>query len=314
MSNAQENFRQSMKELLQLFVTAVPSYKEVNDLYGVCDSLDMKKIAKRYLTNMVPHLQDIADGKDEMFYTNLKPFPKFYVKKVWPLLSPNQRGKALVLFRLLIVLGQMVMNDEEELDVFAGVGDDNKDYGINDMFTGEQMDYSDFKPDMGKLVNMLGLDKYFGDISKIGEELKNISDDDIEKASSQIKKMMGQDTDTGTQDLISTILSDIKKELGTTDLSKGDVITNMMNIAESVSNRVRPTVNSKQRENLAASMENLTKNFGKEMGVDPKDIPDPEQMMKNAGIDPDNLDEDMSEADAAKLMGSMMANMNMGKK
>jgi hypothetical protein len=311
MDNIIENYKMTLLELLNLFDTVSPEYNKIKKLILNVPDLDIVKFSQRYLDVMLPNLQDIIDGNDEMFFTNIKPFPTIYIKRIWPKMDSDQRAKSLVMFRILIVLSNQILsngeqhnadnkvvdstNDKEkgkekgkedetqpiQFNPYIGIGVDINDYGVDDMFTGEGLNYENFKPDMSKLVNLLGIDKYFGgDISDFGEKLKNMNESDIEDASKQIRKMIGANVDSQTTDMINEMLSNITQEIKKVDFSEGDAMTTMMDIAETVSVQLQPKMTQEKRDKLASSMSSMTSNFGQQLGMSEDDLQDPNKLLQ----------------------------------
>lgn len=303
MDNIIDNYRTTLFELLTLFDTVSPEYDKIKKLIANIPDLDIVKFSQRYLDIILPHLQDIIDGKDEMFFTNIKPFPTIYIKRIWPKLGADQRAKSLVMFRILIVLSQMILSHKTDKDVdkdvdkttevntdtqqivqfnpYIGIGADINEYGVDDMFTGDGLNYENFKPDMSKLVNLLGIDKYFGgDIADFGDKLKNMNEKEIEEASNQIKNMIGVNVDKQTTDMINEMLGNITEEIKKVDFTKGDAMTTMMDIAESVSIKLQPQMTKEKRDKLASSMTHMTNNFGQQLGMTDAELQNPENLIK----------------------------------
>jgi len=315
MDNIIENYKMTLLELLNLFDEVSPEYNKIKKLILNVPDLDIVKFSQRYLDVMLPNLQNIIDGNDEMFFTNIKPFPTIYIKRIWPKMDSDQRAKSLVMFRILIVLSNMILsngkqqnadknvtevaevandnkekgnekgkeNEKEpiEFNPYIGIGADINEYGVGDMFTGEGLNYENFKPDMSKLVGLLGIDKYFGgDIGDFGEKLKNMNESDIEDASKQIRKMIGANVDSQTTDMINEMLSNITREIKKVDFTEGDAMATMMDIAETVSVQLQPKMTQEKRDKLASSMSSMTSNFGQQLGMSKDDLQDPNKLLQ----------------------------------
>lgn len=146
---------------------------------------------------------------------------------------------------------------DKEFNPFVGVGGDAGNISTDDLFNNVKYDPNMKIEDMAKLM---GVDKMMN-MDELSEQLKNISPDDIEKASDNIKGLLGMQNNDDASQVITMMLSDITKELKSNDLGG---INGIFGIAEKVAKRLTPVINSKNinPETLFAGTKNLIKNGG----------------------------------------------------
>ena len=82
------------------------------------------------------------------------------------------------------------------------------------------------------------------DMKKFSEDIKNINNDEIAEATGNIKKLLGKNADEKTSNLLSDMLDSITNELQGNNISEGDPISNIMKVAETVANKMKPRIES----------------------------------------------------------------------
>lgn len=155
---------------------------------------------------------------------------------------------------------------EEKKEVFnpyIGIGTDGSDYTVEDIVAGKDSLPEDgpARPGLGSLMNTLGLDKMLN-IDELKEQLQNMSKDDIEEATKNIKGLFGDNIDdAGTTNLINSMLTSIQDELKNNDLSEGNPFDNIMKVAESVATKIKPQMKDEDAQKIFASTQNLANKY-----------------------------------------------------
>jgi len=90
-------------------------------------------------------------------------------------------------------------------------------YSMNEMFSGPEILPGDSPNSSGILGNLNGL----LDVEKLSEELKNMTPEQIDEATNNIKSLLG-DTDQKTTDVIHTMLTGIQNELKSESIDTSD--------------------------------------------------------------------------------------------
>jgi len=197
-------------------------------------------------------------------------------------------------------LPQSILNKyvNKEFDPFVGVGVTKKDYSVQDLMESTAtIPKETGMSGLGGLTSMLGVDKMF-DMSKLTEQLKNISKEDIDEATQNIKELLGNNVDSNTSDMINMMLHDITDELKKENLGEGNPISNIGKIAETVAQKVMPKIDPKKIDmsKIFNSTQNLAKNLADKQGN--KIFGDKENPL----------------AMLSNIMENQMKNMNGGKK
>ncbi len=95
-------------------------------------------------------------------------------------------------------------------------------------------------PGLESMIRMTGLDKTI-DIGKLTEQLKNMTDEDINEATNQIKSFMGDKIDSRNSEFIGDMLSKISNELKSSPVGT-DPLKHILGISEKVSKQMEPSV------------------------------------------------------------------------
>jgi hypothetical protein len=136
-----------------------------------------------------------------------------------------------------------INKNKREFDPYVGVGSANAEYGIDQILSGPEMLPEQTKPGPDGIVQMLGIDKMIN-MKELVDQLKNLSPDEIEKATTSIKGMFG-DIDSDTSEMIDMMLNDISSELQK-DTQNDNPLNNVINIAETVAKGLLPKLDPKK--------------------------------------------------------------------
>ena len=129
---------------------------------------------------------------------------------------------------------------KKEFNPYVGVGTTNENYGVAQMISGPEVLPDQVQPGIGGVAQMLGVDKMLN-MKELSEHLKNLSPDEIEKATTSIKSMLGN-VDEGTSQMIDMMLNDISSELKKEDTASGNPMDNIVKIAETVAKGMMPKI------------------------------------------------------------------------
>lgn len=163
---------------------------------------------------------------------------------------------------------------EDTFNPYLGVGENSKEYGTDQLLSGTD-DIKERSAGLGAMTELLGIDKMFN-LDELKDKLKNVNPDDINEASDNIKKLLGDNMDEGTSELISNMLVNITDELKNDNILEGNLSMNSIfsiaeNVAKNMTSKIDP--NKMDMEKIWQSTQNLAKKFGGDKGgVNPLSI------------------------------------------
>jgi hypothetical protein len=291
---SKNNFIVNLYRFLYDLNRYVPT-KELKELLGVYENLPMDKMCLRYYTIMKHHMSDIKSKNERMFKTPIEVLPNgIDLSLLWPKLSSRQKKKIWVYLEMLYTYCEIILvlpetstqdssikqvsrnlssidnkieldnkSNEHEFNPYVGVGGSDEQYGIREMFSGPKILPTEGGGlGLGSMTGLLGLNNMF-DIKELRNQLKNMSSDDIDKATSNLKDLLGSGVSEKTSNLISDMLSNITTELKNTDDDNENPIDSIMKIADKVANNLRPKIKNEgvSMEELLQSTSGLTKNL-----------------------------------------------------
>lgn len=213
---------------------------EKNELWTLIDSLYINSV---YIFSIIQEIKTIPNNLIE-YITNFKKintdksfYDKFFVT------YPEQN----------III-------KSSFNPYEGIGtNDNLNYGINDILSGPKLLPDQIEPGIGGVIKLIGIDKMI-DIKQLTEQLKNISKEDMETASKQLKSYLG-DVDDETSNMIDMMINNISTELkNENNLKDGNINETCVKIAEVVANNITPHIsnNSINMEKLWSQTKNVT--------------------------------------------------------
>ena len=163
---------------------------------------------------------------------------------------------------------QIVVKEDEQdefnnlgFNPFVGIGGDSgQGFTCEQMYSGldNLEDDQPSTPGLGALAGMFGVDKMIN-IEELSNQLKNMDKEEIDKATNNIKSLLGTEEDENTTRLISDMLTNITDELKKDDISKGNPLDNIIKIAETVASKMKPKLdeNNIDMQNLWNSTQSL---------------------------------------------------------
>lgn len=247
------------------------------DLYN---KLDISMVLVKFLKIMEKHhalLKNKHDLDDEdeqaIFGTDLIILPDVNLKHIWPQLSVAQKNKIWVQLRLIYLTGMHVLATETPtiinkkstvvaqvepepstidrsnfyVDPIKGVGQNVENYDTTALLKSTELlgSAGPKEFDVETVMSMLKLDKYI-DLDKMTDQLKNMSSEDVEAATSSIQSMLVV-KDENTQNFLGNLFSNIKNELNDADFSEGGTnkMKQFMAIAGRIADDLRPQIENK---------------------------------------------------------------------
>ena len=217
------------------------------------DQLNMALVRNRLSPVLKSNEKSLKNKDNSLFNNNFIILPNIDLKDIWSGLSSGQKKKVWTYLNLLLALVDLFddsvvdsavdsaegKEDDIEFNPFVGVGKDGE-LGVNDII-GE--DEGPPEVGIGSMTKMLGLDKIL-DVENLQSELKNMNEEEIDKATQSIKSMIGPQMGGNAGNLIDNMLKNVTDELKNNDLSKGDPMKNIMKIAESVAAKMKPEIDN----------------------------------------------------------------------
>ena len=345
-----EKYYQDFVQNLYRFFSDLNRYtpnETTSEFLSVFNKLDMGKMMLRFISTMRENESKLKSRDETMFDSSVEIFPGIHLDDLWKKLTDKQKNKIWTHLQILNIQSEILMNfvdkEEENEDLnkvndlnlkknivtenqeveefkdfnpYIGVGGNGNDCSIDQLYSG----YKDLpkeieKPSIDSIINMVGIDKYIPNLKEISDKLKNMDKDDIDKATNDIKSLLGKNGDKNTTDFISNVLGNISEELKKEDISKGDAIKNIFKIAENVANKVRPSLD-KQNIDMGAVF-NSTKNIANQCKDENGQAIFPENMDPFTTVENimkgnlQNMDLNKSQEEYLKQCNNMLKNMGL---
>ncbi len=225
----------------------VPS-PEVDKILEVYKDFDMKKVIILVHKIFKSNEDNINTNNANLFNQSFNILPSLDLSPLWHKMNPNQQKKIWTYMSMLLLQTDIFFSDDvpnvEVVDVkpvvpefnpYIGVGNSTQTYGVNEMLSSIPAIEEDQPMGIGldTVIKMTGLDKMI-DFDKFKNELKNMTPEDIDNATNNLRQALGPDNNA-TGDLISSMLVNISDELKKDD-------KNLQKILESVATNVSSSV------------------------------------------------------------------------
>lgn len=288
--NKHLKFRKACAELKNIFACGGENNDEIVEKRGMIVK-KVYKVITQYLTNLYPEpdvklfslLNDkkekvtIIPGLDIGLVVTL--LDEAEMKKLWcnmytlyicstTMIHINNTERKNKVLELLPKLKEKAKEYSAEgfmFNPFVGItndGSNRDDLDVNTMFSGiEQIKQPTSEEAMDNLLKMTGIDKLV-DVSKLNEQLKNVSQNDIDDATKNITKLLGAENDEDVNEVCATLVENIVKTLKENPEAS---IPNMFNIAKQVSNNVSHTLESNKMKKTANQLSHFMKNGEKNL-------------------------------------------------
>lgn len=251
MDDYKSKFLKAFKKLLS-DMRKFEDSKSIDKMLKVFEKLDTKKLAVKYYEKMKEYSNDIMNLNIKMYDNDVQLPSGIKLSKFMTSLPDDKlKHKYMSYVKLIFILSEIinkeskVVKSEEiseslEFNPYEGVGGD-KEYGVDDMFSGVEELKVEGTPGFGSLAKLVGIDKMM-DLDKLTEELQNMDEEQVSTATENIKNMMGGNIDDKTSKTITDMLNSISSELKNKDLKNGNIFDNLSDIASIVANKMKPDV------------------------------------------------------------------------
>ncbi len=225
----------------------VPS-PEVEEILEVYKNLDMKKVIILVHKLFKSNEENISKNNADLFSEPFFILPSLNLSSLWYKMNPNQQKKIWTYMSMLSLQADIFFADDipiveptdvkpvvQEFNPYIGVGNSSQIYGVNEMLSSIPAIEEDQPMGLGldTVIKMTGLDKMI-DFDKFKNELKNMTPEDIDNATNNLRQALGPDNNA-TGNLISSMLVNISDELKHDD-------KNLQKILESVASKVSSSV------------------------------------------------------------------------
>ena len=132
---------------------------------------------------------------------------------------------------------------------FIGIGQENTEYSINELYTGEMEGIDNSKvPSVGidMVLQSLGVDKMLN-MDKLNDQLKNISENDVQEATKNITELLGAQ-DESVKGVCDKLVKSIVKNL------KKNGLTNMVDTLQAVTSEIENDMDKEAMQKTADQM------------------------------------------------------------
>lgn len=270
-----QEFLKNLKGFLTMLHDQTKSDK-CKKMLNIFPKLKIGATINYYLKATKKYESRIKSKDVTLFNSKFLLFPEIDMNVLYPGLDEISKHKAWLYIHMLYVSGSMVHqqisqseHSDENLTTTTNSesSSNNKDtvstastnfnpfigvnpsastsYDINDLYSGPKVlssaETGTSSFDISSFTQGLIGEKY---LAQLSEQLKNINKADIDNALNAIKTQIGTELDPKTSEIISNVIVDISDELKTNDLSKGDFLKNINNIALNISQRLAPKIQS----------------------------------------------------------------------
>jgi len=239
----------------------------------------------------------------ELFKNQVKLFPGVYLNKIFPELNDEQQDRVFLLLthtyaivelmfqesqktpmeekkraninKMLTYLENNDLQIKKEFNPYEGIeSDSTENFGISDIYS-ENNSLPQSAVEKSSLMPV--------DMAKLKEELANMTSEDIEAATNNIKNMIpNMDKDSGK--VLNSMLSNIKDELADFEFDESNPFQKIEEIANKVSSKLKQDKNAKNInwKKMMDSTQDMVKNFKTGNGqVDEQMLNMATMMMKN---------------------------------
>ena len=350
------NYKQFVKNLFK-FVSDLNRYvpnEGTQKFINVFDKLIMGKVMLRFLNTMRSYEEKLNNKDESIFENDLVIFPGINLSNLWVKLESGQKKKVWAYLQILYIQSEFLLNYEEssaeatnknkvmkemindvqesnkedklglDFNPFIGVGEDNHQFTLDDVKANIEIyenenGNEDSTPGLESIANLMGIDKMV-DIDEFSEQLKNMTEEDIDSATGNIMDLLGNNIDNKTSNILKSMLTDIsdglKKDDG--DSNSKNSFNKIMKIVGDVASKTKPKMDEEGINmcDILSGTQNLVSNYKDEdgnsffsEGMNPFDLLT--KMMGGQGVN-DNDDNNDEDNDGYNDQNNMFYNTNFG--
>lgn len=247
MDQLKENFMSTFKKFLMDYKKHDPENSDVKKLLSLFSKVDFMKTAKKINANLSPHTDNI-ENKNEECINDIKFFvSSINLNNVW---NDVDKNKFWMYLKIMNMSSGMIVQTRE---LESRLKDTSLEFNPYDGLEGGGIDTESITKNlenlkaesnssggigMNTILNIIGKDK-MKELNGLTDKLKNMTDEDIEEASSSIKKLLG-DNSAG----VDVMLKEITSELRNNPMENGDLFSSLSGMAESIGKRMKPKIQS----------------------------------------------------------------------
>lgn len=262
----------NLKKFLETLSTLSPN-ENVTNFLNMFDDLDMTRVIPRFLKVVRKVETGLSVRDNTIFNQSLNILPGIDMKICWTNIPENEQHNIWTMLQKLYIAGEqmtkeskghqsdkkskliqdMINNMDEYTDVsyqtmnfnpYSGVNNEKETHSLS---LDEICDQSIKIPDLEKSENGMSGIPGLGslvNLDQLKEQLSNMNQEDLDKATDTIKELLGSNIDEKTSNTISDMLSNITNELKNTNLDDGDPIKNIFKIANSVAHKMKGKIDT----------------------------------------------------------------------
>jgi hypothetical protein len=204
----------------------------------------------------------IKTRDDKLFSRDFIMAPGVNLKHLWNYFDDTMKDRVWTYLNILLTSGSLHnISLEDDFDPFIGVkAGDGKLSEMAKVDLVPEGVLTDKKADGGMSIPGLG-----GiDLSSIAKQIGEADKDELKKASDELKSTLGE---SGAGGFIADMISSVTEELGKSDLSKGNPLQNLMQLANRVTESLAPKLDGQNPEELFGSTMELHQKMQKGLGV-----------------------------------------------
>lgn len=246
MIKVEENFTTAFKKTLDVYIKYADNNKDAKKMLQIYDNLDIKKLSKKIYANIEKHIDNIDNKNSLIFNDEFIILSGVNITNIWNKLNQKTQDKLWLSLKILLRTSEIIINynnikenmkENNEFNPYDGLKGGNLD---TDAFNNSDA-YGKIEVGSGGIDSLMKVTGGMDNLNKLSEQLKNMKDEDIEAATKNIKGLLGESA--GNMDEMLKLIS---SELKTSDSLKnsGDIFSTLQNVAESVSNKMKPKIDS----------------------------------------------------------------------
>lgn len=231
--------------------------ESIEELKTKNKQLFTKKNKENKITTIIPglNLGLIVDLFDEDELKTLWQYVyMMFITSVKMIYTINQTKKNTEIWNVMLELEKDlaqsgILVGGKVFNPYVGLGAEGENMGVDELMKSAEL-IKDNNGNSTNILSSLGVDKLL-DSEKLGEQLKNISQSDIDEATKNIAQLLGASDDNDINDVCSTLVNDIVADL------KENGIQGMFQVAERVSSKVSNKIDMNKMKKAATKMSTM---------------------------------------------------------
>jgi hypothetical protein len=258
MENDYKNFVATFYTFLHDINRYVPD-SNIEKLLPQYNNLDMVKVLYRIHKLLKSNEEFIKNNDVKLFNQGFLLLPSINLSLSFGKMNPNQQKKIWTYLNMLLLQTEIFYdNSKEEFNPYVGVGNANQNYNVTDMLSSIPTVEEDEPMDISRLdmmMKMMGLDKML-DMSNITNKLKDMTDEDLERYTEELKIAFGGDSDPNVSNFVVSMMGDL-----TNEIKKGEEIS-LPKMLHTLGPKIQTSMEENNLDNT--KLLNSAKNFAKQ--------------------------------------------------